>query len=104
MGHPACATDVAINYALGFIPGYNALKLGGTLIGLNFNFVQNIISGKSVITVQGPTILGNLAGLADAYRLATPDVLGKVASTAGTIANLANTVSAGYDLYQCYYP
>jgi len=117
----ACAADVAINFALGFIPGYNAAKLVGQIAGLNFNFVQNITSGKSVITA-GPSALGSLAALGSAYHLISLEAfkaaggvslknlptagaiteLGKIASTAGTIANVLNAASAGYDLYQCY--
>lgn len=36
----ACAADVAINYGLGFIPGYNAAKAAFTLAGGNVNFVR----------------------------------------------------------------
>ena len=42
----ACRADVAINYGLGFIPGYNAAKAVFTLAGGNVNFVQNAMSGK----------------------------------------------------------
>ena len=114
----ACAADVAINFGLGFIPGYNAVKLIGTAAGLNFNFVQNGMSGKSIITT-GPTIFSSISALASGYNLVSQTAyqsaggqlletagrelsdLGKIASTAGTIANLANVASAGYDLYQC---
>jgi hypothetical protein len=114
----ACAADVFINYGLGFIPGYNGLKLAATLAGANFNFVQNGLSGKSIVTfdnvatikdpIQG--ILSGTNGLASTYNavsqaaatgLDASDIIVNAAGTAGTIANLVNTVSAGYSLYQC---
>ncbi len=114
----ACAADVLINYGLGFVPGYNAAKLVGTLAGANFNFVQNLTAGKSIVTFDnGATITDPLKGilwgtngLASAYSaistaaasgLDASDLIVKAAGTAGTIANLANTASAGYDLYKC---
>jgi len=106
----ACAADVAINYALGFIPGYNAVKFVAAAAGVSFNPVQNVLAGNSAITVGGPSVLGGLNALGSAYYaislkaaggIALND-LGKIASSAGTISNLLNTVSAGYDLYQCY--
>ncbi len=114
----ACAADVLINYGLGFIPGYNAAKLVGTLAGANFNFVQNLTAGKSIVTFDnGATITDPLKGilwgtngLASAYSaistaaasgLDASDLIVKAAGTAGTIANLANTASAAYDLYKC---
>jgi RHS repeat-associated protein len=113
-----CAADVTINYALGFIPGYNAAKLVGTLSGANFNFVQNLAAGKSIVTFDnGATIkdplqgiLWGANGLASTYSavstaaasgLDASDVIVKAAGTAGTIANLVNTASAAYSLYQC---
>jgi hypothetical protein len=109
---------VAINYGLGFISGYNAAKLVGTLSGANFNFVQNLAAGKSIVTFDnGATIkdplqgiLWGANGLASAYSavstaaasgLDASDVIVKAAGTAGTVANLLNTASAAYSLYQC---
>lgn len=114
----ACAADVAINYALGFVPGYNAAKLAFTVAGGNVNFVQNLVAGKSIVTFDNPaTITDPTKGvfwganaLASTYgavmkAAASPfnalDDITKVAGTAGTIANLVNTASAAYDLYQC---
>lgn len=60
----ACAADVLINYGLGFVPGYNAAKLVGTLAGANFNFVQNLTAGKSIVTFDnGATITDPLKGI-----------------------------------------
>jgi hypothetical protein len=129
--HLACAADAAINFGLGFIPGYNAAKLIGQAAGLNFNFVQNGLSGKSIITA-GPTPFSAAAALGSAYSLIKTinfndaggaqaftrlnsltggswnnartaiNELEGAASTAGTVANLLNTASAAYDIYQCY--
>jgi hypothetical protein len=111
-----------INYALGFIPGYNAAKFVAAQAGISLNPVQNVLAGKSVITVGGPSVLGGLNALGSAYYAvswqafvnaggtslkALPAAgaitdLGKIASSAGTIANVLNTASAAFDLYQCY--
>jgi len=113
----ACAADVAINYALGFIPVYNAAKLAFTVAGGNVNFVQNLVAGKSIVTFDNPaTITDPIKGvfwgtnaLASTYSTimkaaASPfnalDDITKAAGAAGTIANLVNTASAA-DLYQC---
>lgn len=70
----------------------------------------------------GPTAFNSLAALGSAYQGITLQAfknagwvalsnlpkagaiadLGAVAKQAGTIGNLLNTASAGYDLYQCY--
>ncbi len=113
----ACAADVAINYGLGFIPGYNAAKLAFTVAGGNVNFVQNALSGKSIVTFSNPfngnaNIFWGLNGLASGYNAimqaaktvgpgAVLDDVAKAAGTAGTVANLVNTVSALNDLYGC---
>jgi sulfite exporter TauE/SafE len=114
----ACAADVLINYGLGFIPGYNGVKLAATLAGANFNFVQNLTAGKSIVTFDNGTtikdplqgILWGANGLASTYSaistaaangLDASDVIVKAAGTAGTVANLLNTASAAYGLYQC---
>jgi hypothetical protein len=117
----ACAADVAINYALGFIPGYNAAKFIASAAGINTHFIENGVNGTSFVTAR-PTALSGINALASAYSAislqafinaggtslkALPTAgaiteLGKIASTAGTIANLVNTVSAGVDLYQCF--
>ena len=129
--HLACAADAAINFGLGFIPGYNAAKLIGQAAGLNYNFIQNGLSGKSIITA-GPTPFSAAAALGSAYSLiktmnfndaggmqqftkltsltgggwnnARTAIVGleKAASTAGTVAQLLNGASAAYDIYQCY--
>jgi hypothetical protein len=126
----ACAADVAINFGLGFIPGYNAAKLIGTAAGVNFNFVQNVVSGNSVVTI-GPSPLSSLNAGASAYSLIRNTLfedaggaaqftklnsltgsgwnaartaindLESAASSAGTIANLLNAASAAVDLYNC---
>ena len=64
----ACTADAAINFGLGFFPGYNALKLAGTLAGVNFNFVQNGLGYGNFITA-GPSPLQTLAGAASGYQL-----------------------------------
>jgi hypothetical protein len=112
---------VAINYAAGFLPFYNAAKFGLAAAGVNLNFVQNLTSGSSFLTA-GPTTFNSLAALGSAYQGVTLQAfknaggvalnnlpkagiitdLGNVAKTAGTIGNVLNTVSAGYDLYNCY--
>jgi sulfite exporter TauE/SafE len=114
----ACAADVLINYGLGFIPGYNGVKLAATLAGANFNFVQNLTAGESIVTfdnggtIKDPLqgILWGANGLASTYSaistaaangLDASDVIVKAAGTAGTVANLLNTASAAYDLYKC---
>jgi hypothetical protein len=113
----ACAADVAINYGLGFIPGYNAAKLAFTVAGGNVNFVQNALSGKSIVTFNNPfsgnpSIFWGLNGLASGYNVilqaaktvgpgAVLDDVAKAASTAGTVANLVNTASALNDPYGC---
>jgi hypothetical protein len=111
---------VAINYAAGFIPGYNAAKFVLTAAGVNFNFVQNLTSGGSFITA-GPTAFNSLAAGGSAYSAVSFQAfknaggvalnnlpkaglitdLGKIASTAGTISNVLNTASAIYDAVQC---
>ncbi len=113
----ACAADVAINYGLGFIPGYNAAKAVFTLAGGNVNFVQNAMSGKSIVTFNNPfsggtNIFWGPNALASGYNAimqsaknigsgAVLDDVAKAAGTAGTIANLLNTASALSDLYGC---
>jgi len=86
------------------------VKFVAAAAGVSFNPVQNVLAGNSAITVGGPSVLGGLNALGSAYYavslkaaggIALSD-LGKIASSAGTISNLLNTVSAGYDLYQCY--
>jgi hypothetical protein len=103
---------------LGFIPGYNGVKLAATLAGANFNFVQNLAAGKSIVTFDnGATITNPLQGIlwganglastysaistAAANGLDASDVIVQAAGTAGTVANLLNTASAAYGLYQC---
>ena len=109
----ACLSDVAINYGLGFFPGYNAAKLAFTVVGGSVNFVQNYLSGKSILTFSNPmTGMGNVQGmfwganaLASTYSTimqsaqnigsgAVLDDVAKAAGTAGTIANLVNAASA----------
>ena len=36
----ACSADVAINFGLGFIPGYNGVKAAAAFTGINFNPVE----------------------------------------------------------------
>jgi RHS repeat-associated protein len=64
----ACSADVAINFRLGFIPGYNAAKAGGALLGINFNPVEAAFGYKSVITGL-PSPAQSTAGAASAYSL-----------------------------------
>jgi hypothetical protein len=64
----ACSADVAINFGLGFIPGYNALKLGAAFGGVSFNPVEGYLGYKSAVTL-GPTPIGAAAGAASAYSL-----------------------------------
>jgi hypothetical protein len=104
----------------GTIPGYNGAKLAFTLAGGNVNFVQNVISGKSIVTFDNPlTTTDNVKGifwgtnaLASTYNAAMQaaakigpgavlEDVADAASTAGTVANLVNTASALYDLYGC---
>jgi hypothetical protein len=79
--HLACAADVAVNFGLGFIPGYNAAKLVGTAAGLNFNFFQNRMSGKSIVTL-GASPVGDLAALGSAYSLASRQAFVNAGGTA----------------------
>lgn len=113
----ACAADVTINYALGFVPGYNAAKLAFTVAGGNVNFVQNVMSGKSIVTFDNPfTGMGNVKGMLWGTNALTSTYntimqaaakgsigteLAEAAGTAGTVANLVNTASALNDLYGC---
>jgi len=113
----ACAADVAINYGLGFFPGYNAAKAVVTIAGGNFNFVQNGLAGKSIVTFNNPfsgspNIFWGPNALASGYNaiMQTAKNIGpgsvledvaKAAKTAGTIANVLNTASALTDLYGC---
>jgi len=106
------------NYALGFIPGYNAAKLAFTVAGGNVNFFQNALSGKSIVTFSNPyspsaNPLQGLNGLTSAYNaimqtakqgLTSTDIIAdveKAAGTAGTVANFVNTAAAAVDLYGC---
>jgi hypothetical protein len=112
--------DVAINYGLGFLPFYNAGKLAFTAAGGSVNFVQNYMSGKSLVTFNNPfTGMGSVQGmfwganaLASTYstimqsaaNIGGGAVLGdvaKAAGTAGTIANLVNGASAINDAIAC---
>jgi hypothetical protein len=116
----ACVADVAINYGLGFIPGYNAAKLAFTVAGGNVNFVQNYLSGKSIVTFSNPfTGMGTAQGmfwganaLASTYSTimqsaknigsgAVLNDVAKAAGTAGTVANLVNAASAINDAVAC---
>jgi hypothetical protein len=64
----ACSADVAINFGLGFIPGYNAVKVAAALTGINFNPVEAALGYKSVITA-GPSPIQAAAGGTSAYSL-----------------------------------
>jgi hypothetical protein len=91
--------------------------LAFTVAGGNVNFVQNALSGKSIVTFNNPfsgnlSIFWGLNGLASGYNVilqaaktvgpgAVLDDVAKAASTAGTVANLVNTASALNDLYGC---
>lgn len=116
----ACRADVALQYAVGFLPFANAVKLGLTVSGVNFNIFQNAVSGKNLVTFDNPfTGMGNVKGmfwgtnaLASTYSTimqsaakigpgAVLDDVAKAAGTAGTIANLVNTASAVNDLVGC---
>jgi len=113
----ACRADVAINYGLGFIPGYNAAKAVFTLAGGNVNFVQNAMSGKSIVTFNNPfngspSIFWGPNALASGYNAimqsaknigngAVLEDVAKAAGTANTIANVLNTASAINDAIAC---
>jgi RHS repeat-associated protein len=36
----ACSADAALNFGLGFVPGYNAVKFAGDLAGVDFHPFQ----------------------------------------------------------------
>jgi hypothetical protein len=111
--HLACAADVAINYAVGFIPFANTAKFAIAATGFNTNLVQHFALGTSLVSA-GPTAFNSLAALGSAYQGITLPAfknaggvalsnlpkaglitdLGVIAKQAGTIGNLLNTVSA----------
>jgi len=139
----ACSADVAINFGLGFIPGYNAIKAGASVFGLSFNPVQAYSGYRGLFGAGLNTLPQAAAGIASGYsfyqRLAfevgggaselnrqvelagrigfagktaasQASIVGKLtnisrlsnaASSAGTVSNLLNTVSAGFDIYNC---
>jgi RHS repeat-associated protein len=138
----ACSADVAINFGLGFIPGYNAVKIAVALAGINFNPFEAALNNESVLTAGlspiqaaagalsaysfyrsslfdaagGASALNRLTDLAGRASFAEKSAaaqasllgkisslsnLGKVASSVGTVPNLLNVASAGFDLYNC---
>jgi len=89
----ACTADAALNFGLGFIPGYNALKLGATLLGVSLNPFQNVVDHSPAITT-GPTPIWTLAGVASGYSLygnASFDAAGGAAGLA-RLADLTSRV------------
>jgi RHS repeat-associated protein len=65
----ACSADVALNFGLGFFPGWNAVSFAGDLVGAEFRPFQNLVSGKPLVAFE-PSIPEFAAGLSDAYRAA----------------------------------
>jgi hypothetical protein len=64
----ACTADASVNFGLGFIPGYNAVKAGASLIGLSFHPVE-WATGTSGVVTTGPTPPQAAAGVASAGQL-----------------------------------
>jgi RHS repeat-associated protein len=138
----ACGLDATLNFSLGFVPGYNALKLGLSIVHISINPFQAAGGFAPVVEAPGPS--GVAAGIAsgfDAYQSASysfaggdravlraADLLGrnsfdlktaaqqekllqnfsrlnslrKVASAAGTIANILNAIDYGITLKHCW--
>jgi RHS repeat-associated protein len=90
----ACATDVAVNFGLGFIPGYNAGKLAATLIGISFNPVEAALGYKKAFTT-GPSPLQAATGAVSAYSLYRWSVFDAAggASALERLTNLAERAS-----------
>jgi hypothetical protein len=65
--HLACAADVAINYAVGFVPFANTAKFAIAATGFNTNLVQHFALGTSLVSA-GPTAFNSLAPLGSAYQ------------------------------------
>jgi hypothetical protein len=142
----ACSLDSALNFGLGFIPLYNAVRVGGSVLGVNFHPFETIEARTASVVTIGPTTPQAAAGVASGYQWYRSTVyeqagglrelrklqdlkdrigfgaktleaqveisvklegmakLAKGASSAGTVANLLNLASFGYDVWGCWHP
>ncbi len=85
----ACSADAALNFGLGFVPGYNAVKFVGDLAGVNFHPFEWYFSDRAGVTAD-PTLFQAGAGLADAYRTFFADPAYAAAGGESALNRLSN--------------
>jgi hypothetical protein len=62
-----CSADAALNFGLGFVPGYNAVKFVGDLAGVDFHPLESYFGDSPGVTAD-PAQFQAGAGVADAYK------------------------------------
>lgn len=61
----ACGLDATLNFGLGFVPGYNALKLGLSVLHISINPFQAAGGFAPVVELPGPS--GVAAGVSSGF-------------------------------------